>query len=373
MNFTELAAYIDSLPGLGVPGCDLVVYRDHGQIFRHMAGWRDARRTQPMRGDEVYWIYSCTKVFTSCAAMQLIGQGKLNLDDPVSRYIPAYADLTVKDGDSVRPASRVMTVRHLMSMQSGLSYELKTPAMDELLERTGGNASTRQLMEAKAKDPLEFEPGTDFLYSLSHDVLAVVIEAVSGMRFSEYLKKNIFDPLGLTTVGFRLTEETKKRMCAPFVCDGEGNFVHAPEDENNYRMSPDYESGGAGLLSDVKDYITFVDTLACNGVSRQGVRILSPEMIQLWSANQLAAKSRQTFDQWNRKGYSYALGVRTRVEADLGGKGQVGEFGWDGAGRKRAGRGVWLGRRSKRVEHGGSRQPCFGLLCHACPQLRLQL
>ena len=122
MNFTELAAYIDSLPGLGVPGCDLVVYRDHGQIFRHMAGWRDARRTQPMRGDEVYWIYSCTKVFTSCAAMQLIGQGKLNLDDPVSRYIPAYADLTVKDGDSVRPASRVMTVRHLMSMQSGLSY-----------------------------------------------------------------------------------------------------------------------------------------------------------------------------------------------------------------------------------------------------------
>ena len=101
--------------------------------------------------------------------------------------------------------------------------------------------------------------------------------------------------------------------------------------EKHGRVDDYTYGGGAGLLSDVKDYITFVDTLACNGVSRQGVRILSPEMIQLWSANQLAAKSRQTFDQWNRKGYSYALGVRTRVEADLGGKGQVGEFGWDGA------------------------------------------
>ena len=332
MNFQALTDYIDTLQNVGVPGCDMVVFQDHKEICRHMAGWRDAGHTQPMRGDEIYWIYSCTKVFTSCAAMQLIEQEKMNLDDPVSRYLPAYANLTVKNGDKIRPAERTMTVRHLLSMQSGLSYDFDRPVLHRLLEQTGRKATTRQVVETFAQDPLEFEPGTDFLYSLSHDVLAAVIEAVSGMRFSEYLKKFIFDPLGLTTVGFELTPEKQERMCAAYMVDETGKPVHVQEmDPPSYRFCEGYESGGAGLLCDVKDYITFVDTLACGGVSGDGVRILLPETIQLWSANQLGTKSRKTFDAWNRKGYSYGLGVRTRVVPDEGGKGQVGEFGWDGA------------------------------------------
>lgn len=331
MDFSELTSYVDSLQEAGVPGCDLVVYRDHEQVFRHMAGWRDEKKTQPMRGDETYWIYSCTKVFTTCAAMQLIGEGKLSLDDPVSRYLPVYAELKVKTQEGVCPAKRVMTIRHLMSMQSGLSYELETPAIRQVLEETGGMATTRQLMEAKAKDPLEFEPGEDFLYSLSHDVLAAVIEAVSGLRFSEYLKKYIFEPLHLETVSFALTPEAEKRMCAAYRIEEDGTCRLCSPRENSYRLSRNYESGGAGLLCDVQDYITFADALACGGVTEEGVSILSPEMIQLWSANQLAARSRRSFDDWKRLGYSYALGVRTRIASDLGGKGQVGEFGWDGA------------------------------------------
>ena len=333
MRFAKLTEYIDSLQEVGVPGCDLVLYQDHKEIYRHMAGWRDAQKTQPMQGDEVYWIYSCTKVFTSCAAMQLIEQGKLNLDDPVSKYIPAYAHLQVKGEDgTIHPAQRTMTVRHLMSMQSGLSYELAAPGIVQVLKETQGKATTRQVVEAFVRDPLEFEPGTSFLYSLSHDVLAVVIEEVSGMKFSEYLKKNLFDPLGLKTVGFTLTEDTRKRMCAAYTGDENGQVTLMPKMERpDYKLSENYESGGAGLLCDVRDYITFLDALACGGVSADGVQILSPEMIQLWTANQLIAKSRKVFDEWNRKGYTYALGVRTRVDPDLGGKGQVGEFGWDGA------------------------------------------
>ena len=332
MDFSRLTAYVDTLPSVGVPGCDLVVYKDHAPIYRHSAGFRDADNTQPIRGDEIYNLYSCTKVFTTCAAMQLIERGAIRLDDPVSDYLPAYAHLTVKDGDAVRPARRVMTVRHLMSMQGGLDYELESPALKEAVRTLGSQASTRQLMDAKAKEPLCFEPGTNFLYSLCHDALAAVIEVASGKRFSEYLRQNIFDPLGLHTVGFTVKPEDEPRMCAQYVFDDAlKKPVHMPVHANNYQLTTNYESGGAGLLSDVADYIAFSDALACGGTGKDGAHILSPEMIQLWSANQLGPEGRASFDTWQRLGYSYALGVRTRVNTAIGGRGQIGEFGWDGA------------------------------------------
>ena len=332
MDFTELTRYMDSLSGVGVPGCDLIVCRDHETVYRHMAGCRDGAGLEPMRGDEVYCLYSCTKVFTTCAAMQLVGRGLIHPDDPVSAYLPAYGTLSVLENGAVRPARRVMTIRHLMSMQSGLDYELETPEIRAALEEAGGRATTRQLAEAMARRPLCFEPGTDYLYSLSHDVLAAVIEVASGQRFSDYLRANIFEPLNLRTVGFSVKPEDEGRFCAQYMHDEEtGAFTLCEGDVNNYRLSPLYESGGAGLYCDVRDYSVFVDALACGGVSADGARILSPEMLQLWNANQLGPTSRRTFDSWNRKGYSYALGVRTRVDTSVGGRGQIGEFGWDGA------------------------------------------
>ena len=332
MDFYRLGAYLDTLDTVGVPGCDLAIYCDHEPIYRHMAGWRDAEQTQPVHGDETYCLYSCTKVFTTCAAMQLIERGAMSLDDPVSAYLPAFARMTVRDGDAVRPARRTMTIRHLMSMQSGLDYVTDSPAIVEAIERTNGQANTRELAEAKAAEPLCFEPGTNFLYSLSHDVLGAVIEVASGKRFGEFLKENIFDPLGLETVGFALKEKDRPRQCAQYVFDDEKKApVLCGRADNHYRLTPSFESGGAGLYCDVKDYIAFADALACGGVGKNGARILSPEMIQLWSANQLGPDSRRAFDEWHRMGYSYALGVRTRVDLTVGGSGAIGEFGWDGA------------------------------------------
>ena len=332
MDFNRLTAYLDSLRGVGVPGCDLAVYRDHEPIYRHQAGFRDAAGTQPVRADDTYNLYSCTKVFTTCAAMQLIERGLISLDDAVADYLPAYAHLTVKGADGVRPARRVMTIRHLMSMQSGLDYELESPCIAAAIGKIGPAASTRQLMEAKAGEPLLFEPGTDFMYSLSHDVLAAVIEVATGLRFSDYLRENLFGPLGLETVGFLPTEAIRPRMAEQYVFD-DAQKKPVPMDRfsNNYRLTPNYESGGAGLISDVHDCVTFADALACGGVGSTGAKILSPEMIQLWSANQLGPASRRAFDEWHRMGYSYALGVRTRVDTAIGGRGQIGEFGWDGA------------------------------------------
>ncbi len=329
MDFTGLKRFVEYLPRLGVPGCDLVVYRDHEQLFRCMAGCRDAEGQQPIRGDEWYWLYSCSKVATTCAAMQLIEKGQMNLDDPVYQYLPAYRQLTVRTAEGIRPATRVMTIRHLMSMQSGLDYDLQRPAVEELIRSTGGGAGTREIVDAFAKDPLCFEPGTDFLYSLSHDVLAAVIEVVSGEKFSDYLKHHIFEPLGITGFDFILRPAYMDSLCAAYTME-DGRLVRNEPDCNNYHLTPSYESGGAGLIGNVQSFITLVDALACDGSGKDGYPLLSPEMLQLWSSNQLGPRSRATFDQWKRIGYSYGLGVRTRVST-VGGAGPIGEFGWDGA------------------------------------------
>ncbi len=332
MDFSRLTAYLDYLDHLNVPGCDLAVYREHELVYRHQAGYRDLARTVPIQGNETYLLYSATKVFTTCAAMQLIEQGKLSLDDPVSAYLPAYAHLTVKDGDNVRPAKTVMTVRHLMSMQSGLNYDTETPAVEKVMKDNNQRATTRQIAEAKAESPLEFDPGTDFQYSFSHDVLAAVIEVVSGQRFSAYLREHIWEPLDIHGMGMRMNDELKENLCPLYFYDPQTySLKERTREEIEERFNPEFESGGGGLIGCVADYIKFADALACGGRGKNGAYILSPEMIQLWSANQLCPKGRRSFDGWHRVGYSYGLGVRTRVNNRIGGPGALGEFGWDGA------------------------------------------
>lgn len=247
--------------------------------------------------------------------------------------MPAYAHLTVKDGDDVRPAKTVMTVRHLMSMQSGLNYNTDTDAVQEVMKNNNQRATTRQIAEAKAQDPLDFDPGTNFQYSFSHDVLGAVIEVVSGQRFSEYLKEHIWDPLGIQAMALRLNDNLRGRLCVQYHYDP-ATYSLQPvpvKDVEEERFNPEFESGGGGMIGDVESFITFADALASGGKGKDGTQILSPEMIQLWSANQLGSRSRKSFDGWKRIGYSYGLGVRTRVTNRIGGRGSVGEFGWDGA------------------------------------------
>ena len=120
MNFSKLTDYLNDLPQEGVPGCEMIVWRDHKEIYRHTAG--------EAKGGETYWLYSATKVLTMTVTMQLIEQGKLRLSDPVAKYLPAYARLTVQDGDTIRPAKIVLTLEHLMAMQGGLDYDITAPA-----------------------------------------------------------------------------------------------------------------------------------------------------------------------------------------------------------------------------------------------------
>lgn len=329
MNFDSLTRYLDALPEKGVPGCGLTVWIDHKPVYRHFTG--EGRPGQPIDGTETYWLYSATKVFTMTAAMIAIEKGLMKLDDPVSKFLPEYANLTVRDGEEIRPAKTVLTIEHLMSMQGGLDYELGTPAIRACLKENGKETTTRQIAAALASQPLNFDPGTHMKYSLCHDVVGAVIEAASGQPFSQFVHENIIAPLGMKTMTFHPTPEQYARMGACYQWDAKERPQSRSQMANPYRlMSEAYESGGAGLLGDLDSYILLADALANDGVGANGVRILSRASIDEMRRDRMVGASRKDFDTLNKVGYSYALGVRTLVDNSLS-RSPIGEFGWDGA------------------------------------------
>lgn len=329
MNFEALTKYLDSLQTQGVPGCDVAVYVSHEPVYRHQSG--EAAPGRPMTGNETYWFYSASKVICMTAAMQLVEQGRIHLDDPVSKYLPAYAQLTVADETGVRPAKTVMTIEHLMTMQGGLNYDLESPAIRECLQKYGRSATTRQLAEAFVAQPLDFDPGTRFQYSLCHDVMAAVIEVASGMTYGEYLKKNLFDPLGVRHLTFRPAQDELDRLAARYVWDDQERPIEQERFSLPYRISDNHESGGAGLMGDVDSYILIADALANDGEGRTGAKILSRESIDLMRKPHLSGQSAIDFDvRCDKVGYTYGLGVRTLCRPETS-RGPVGEFGWDSA------------------------------------------
>ena len=178
MTREELSNYLDNLP---VPSADLTVWLDHKEIYRHTSGFSDKEKTKKLTGKEHYFLYSMTKLTTCTAALMLYERGLIDIDAPVSNYLPEYAELSVNENGSIRPAKTALTVRHLFSMTGGLDYDIER----EEIKLQGKEASTRDIVRAIAKKPLCFDPGTHFKYSLCHDVLAAIIEVASGMSFGE--------------------------------------------------------------------------------------------------------------------------------------------------------------------------------------------
>lgn len=332
MDQSKLIAYLDSLEQNGIPGCELTIYHNHKPIFRHTAGYADAGKTKSITPNSTYWLYSASKLATCTAVLQLAQQGKIGLDDPVSKYLPEYGDLKVKTGTAVEKAKNVMTIRHLLTMQSGLNYNLGAPAIQRIIQDTNRKATTRQIIKALAEEPLDFEPGTRYQYSLSHDVLGAVIEVVSGKTLGAYLDEHIFKPLGMTKTGFELTPERKANMTDQYQYDMETKTSKPVTWGNGFVLSDVFESGGAGLISTLDDYALFIDALSNYGEGATGYRVVSPESIDQMRADQLHEVSKKDFAMLGKIGYSYGLGVRTLVDKQISGaRSPIGEFGWDGA------------------------------------------
>ena len=176
------------------------------------------------------------------------------------------SDMMVRQTDEsgqvvLKKAEKEMTIRDLFTMTAGLTYELNTPSIRAVREHSQGRSPTRDVVRAIAADPLVFEPGTHFNYSLCHDVLGALIEVVSGKRFGKYLEEFIFQPLGMKDTGFSLTDARKERMATQYNFDDATGKALRVAMANVYVVGSEFESGGAGLISSVDDYMRFADTL----------------------------------------------------------------------------------------------------------------
>ena len=332
-NSEKMTEYLDSLLNTGIPSVDCIVYENHKQIYRHMNGYIDKAQTVKVKPDTLYLMFSMTKVQTMTAIMQLIEQGKLSLEDEVAKYLPAYKNAVVEKDGHTESLAHPMLIKHLLSMQSGLDYDLSRPGILRVIKEKGQCATTRELVESFVETPLKFQPGTHFLYSLSHDVAAAVLEVVTGMSFGEYLKKNIWEPLGLKNTFFAKPENSSvEGLAQQYICDEKGNIV--PMDQSCcYQLSENYQSGGAGLISCTEDYAKLADTLACGGETADGVRILKPETVELIKVNQLGKDSLDDMHStMGRQGYGYGCGMSVLLDPELAkSPSPAGVFGWDGA------------------------------------------
>ena len=338
MKFDRLRDFLDYyLPMLGVPGSDTVIYKDHIEVFRHKSGFDNLKYRTPIRADALYNIYSCTKIVTCVAALQLIERGEILINDPIHVYFPEYKNLTVakKSADGkvkVEKAKNPILIRHLFSMTSGLDYNIRRSAIEGLKNSTEGRCPTLDVIRALPIDPLVCEPGERYVYGLSHDVLGGLVELISGMKLGDYMKKNIFDPLGMKDTTFTIEQKNYERIACQYEYDSIGRCaIEIPKDANILRFGSEYQSGGAGLLSTVDDFILLTDALANDGVGKNGFRILSTASVELLRSSALDEHQLPYFEMVHNIGYDYALGVRVmRDPAKAGSLMPKGAFGWDG-------------------------------------------
>ena len=314
--FEATKAFCDSLLSYGLPGFDLIVYHQGNCVLRYSNGYRDLENKLPITGKERLNIYSCSKPITCTAAMQLWEQGLFDLEDPVSRYLPEFADMDVKTAHGREKAKNPILIRHLFQMTSGLSYDVNSPSIDLCRQATNGGCPGRELARYLAKEPLVFEPGTHWKYSLSHDVLAVLVEVLTGQPFEDYVKEHIFSPLGMNSSTFLLPEQELDTI-APQYSFQNGQAVQIGKETATYRLGHQHASGGAGCISTVEDYIKFVEAL------RKG-QLLKPETIALMTTDRITEIQRQTY--LLKETHSYGLGVRCG-----NGDPRNSDFGWDGA------------------------------------------
>lgn len=328
MNFSKLDSYLETLKHTGIPACELIITHKGDTVYHKCAGFSNADGTTPTSENDIYWLYSATKVITCIAAMRLVERGIISLDDPVSKYIPEYESLLIHEADgSSHKAKETLRVWHLFTMTGGMTYEKATKNIIEARDR-----STVGIVRAMARDGLVFEPGTHFKYSLCHDVLAAIVEIASGVRYSEYLKRNIFEPLGIVDMGFKPSAEQNSRFSAMYKHHGGTAKAELKKTENSFVLSEEFESGGAGLFGTASEYIKIITALSLGGTARNGYQLLTEESVRMMQKNYLCDAALDDFSATSKFGYGWGLCGRVHIAPVVScSASPVGEFGWDGA------------------------------------------
>ncbi|HSL56530.1 MAG TPA: serine hydrolase domain-containing protein [Acidimicrobiales bacterium] len=328
----------------------LTVVARGGEVA-HVAtsGHRDREAGAPMTTDTVFRIYSMTKPVTSVVLMSLYEEGRFQLDDPVSRFLPGFADLRVWDDGTplaytTRYPERPMTMRDLFTHTSGLTYGfMGRHPLDALYRRRGIGELERRgtlaaMVDQLAELPLLFSPGTRWSYSVATDVLGAVAEVITGTPFDELCRARVFEPLGLRHTGFHVAESDVERFAACYAKgpDGAAVLSDAPA-TSPYLEAPSLLSGGGGLVSTAADYLRFCQMLLGGGAV-DGVRILGRKTVELMTSNHLptggdlASMGQRVFSETSYEGIGFGLGFSVMLDpARAQVVGSVGEYSWGGA------------------------------------------
>lgn len=328
-----------------VQGCEALIIRDGKIAYYKAAGYDDLDTKKTFPKDGIFRIASQTKAIVSVAIMILFDDGKIALNDPVSKYIPTFKGQQVLDKFNAAdttyttvPATREITIRDLLTHTSGLGYaqigSREANAIYEKAKLTAGigvtNESLLTAMTRLGTLPLMHQPGAKWTYGLNNDVLGCIVEIVSGMSLDEFFRKRIFEPLGMKDTYFVVPAEKASRLVNLYTEDSTGKLVKAATRMLNGPVGPDYPlkkhtyfSGGAGLSSSIYDYAVFLQMLL-NGGEYNGRRILGSNTVRMMTMN-------QSGDLFTRSGDGFGLGFQVVGEKNGTVPAQPGTFSWGGA------------------------------------------
>jgi len=328
-----------------IPGVVALVARQGKIVYWKAFGMADNESGRFLKKDDIFRIASQSKAITSTAVMMLWEEGKFQLDDPVSKYIPEFKNPQVLENFQYRdtsyttvPASEEITIRHLLTHTSGIGYgQIDKDERFKLIYQKAGitdlftteNINIEENVKKLAKLPLHYHPGEKYTYSEGLDVLGYFIEVISGMPFDVFLKQRLFDPLDMKDTWFYLPEDKAERLVSVQHKSEEGEWVRYPvtfyDPDFPVKGAKRFFSGGAGLCSTAKDYATFLQ-MYLNGGELNGIRILSRTTIQTIMGNQTG----DLYGADTGRHYGLAFGVINEKGQTIGGKGSAGTIYWGG-------------------------------------------
>jgi CubicO group peptidase (beta-lactamase class C family) len=331
-----------------LPGLTVCVMRRGELAFAETYGRADVERNKPMRPDTIVRIYSMTKPLTSTAIMMLYEEGRFQLDNPISRFIPAFRNPRVYSGGSrgkieTVPAEREITFRDLLTHTSGLTYGfMESNPVDALYRSKDGidfgtaTSSLKDAVEKLATFPLIAQPGKAWNYSVATDVLGYLVEAISGQPFEDYLVEKVIRPLGMTDTDFYVPKAKHDRLAANYTA-GPGGMLDLFDDpaKSRYRAPRNLNSGGGGLVSTAADYLRFCKMMLNKG-ELDGVRLLGRKTVELMTMNHLkgdmADMGMPRWSETTAEGIGFGLGFAVMIDpAKAHILGTVGEYNWGGA------------------------------------------
>ena len=342
-----------------VAGVNVLLYKDNKETGYWQSGYADIENKKKYERNTICRMYSMSKTITAAAAYKLIEQGKLDLGQDLAFYLPCFSNLMVCEtpgrNGTPRRAGRPILIQDLLNMTSGYTYgawseqgtlceHLTSDLINELNRDAAGpnKITTQEFAERISKIPVSFEPGTDYQYGYSADILGAVIEKVSGMSFGDFLHKNILDPLGMNDTDFYVPADKQTRLSNVYRCnmstDGSNRATLEPFTSCNLGIShkmdrmPAFQSGGAGLCSTIDDYMRF-GLMLVNGGQLDGTHILNNATVSFMSGANLTAPLQQKFVQKmpHLSGYTYCNLLRiARNPGECKALTTKGEYGWDG-------------------------------------------